>query len=62
MKAFEAGHVLAAKDIGVLRTEKILTPGLSPEFYESVIGKKLTRAVEDGAGILSEDLEDFMEE
>lgn len=62
MKAFEAGHILAAEDVGVLRTEKILTPGLSPEHYESVIGKKLTRAVEDGAGILSEDLEDFMEE
>ena len=57
MKAFEAGHVLAAEDVGVLRTEKILSPGIGPEHYESVIGKKLTRAVEDGAGILSEDLE-----
>ena len=57
MKAFEAGHILRAEDVGVLRTEKILTPGIGPEFYESVIGKKLTRAVEDGAGILSEDLE-----
>ncbi len=56
MKAFEAGHVLAAQDIGVLRTEKILTPGLSPALYESVIGKKLCRAVQDGAGVAWEDI------
>ncbi len=56
MKAFEAGHILAAEDVGVLRTEKILSPGIGPEHYESVIGKKLTRAVEDGAGIQQEDL------
>ena len=56
MKAFEAGHVLEAQDIGVLRTEKVLTPGLSPEFLESVIGKKLRRAVDDGAGVAWEDL------
>ncbi len=59
MKAFEAGHVLAAEDIGVLRTEKVLTPGLSPEFLESVIGKNLCRAVQDGAGI---SLDDFTKE
>lgn len=59
MKAFEAGHVLAVGDIGVLRTEKVLTPGLSPALYESVVGKKLCRAVQDGAGVLQED---FMEE
>lgn len=56
MKAFEAGHVLTADDIGVLRTEKVLTPGLSPEFLESVIGKKLRRAVDDGAGVAWEDI------
>ena len=56
MKAFEAGHVLTADDIGVLRTEKVLTPGLSPKFLESVIGKKLRRAVDDGAGVAWEDI------
>lgn len=59
MKAFEAGHILAAEDVGVLRTEKILTPGIGPEFLESVIGKKLRRAVGDGAGVLADD---FLEE
>ena len=56
MKAFEAGHILEAQDVGVLRTEKVLTPGLSPEFLESVIGKKLRRAVDDGAGVAWEDI------
>lgn len=56
MKAFEAGHVLTAGDVGVLRTEKVLTPGLSPEFLESVIGKKLRRTVQDGAGVAWKDI------
>ena len=56
MKAFEAGHVLEAQDVGVLRTEKVLTPGIGPEFLESVIGKKLARAVQDGAGVAFEDI------
>ena len=56
MRAFEAGHLLKAGDVGVLRTEKVLTPGLSPEFLESVIGKKLSRTVDDGAGVAWEDI------
>ena len=51
MSELQAGHVITAKDIGVLRTEKILSPGLSPEYYDEIIGCKLSRAVDSGAGV-----------
>lgn len=57
MKDFSAGHVIEEGDIAILRTEKILTPGISPEFYDAVIGKKLKVAVTSGAGVQQEDFE-----
>ncbi len=50
-------HILQESDIGVLRTEKILAPGIPPEFLERVIGKRLARQVESGDGV---QFEDFM--
>ena len=38
-------------DVKVLRTEKILSPGISPEFYETVIGKILVKDAKDGEGV-----------
>lgn len=55
MKSFSKGHVITAEDIGVLRTEKILTVGIGPEYLNLVIGKMLTRNVESGAGVQFED-------
>lgn len=57
MKNMKAGDVVTKKDIGILRTEKVLSVGVSPELYDLVVGKKLARAVEDGAGVR---LEDFL--
>lgn len=51
MKAFDKGHVISKGDIGILRTEKVLTPGISPEYYDLVIGKTLSVSVENGAGV-----------
>ena len=59
MKAMKAGHIITPDDIAVLRTEKVLTPGCSPEFYSLLLGKKLTRDVENGSGV---NLADFMEQ
>ncbi len=52
------GDTVTEKDIGVLRTEKILTPGLSPEHLKDVIGFVLTRDVENGAGVSWEQFKD----
>ncbi|MBQ0040365.1 MAG: N-acetylneuraminate synthase family protein [Treponema sp.] len=55
MRPMKKGEKITAADISVLRTEKILTPGISPEFYGTLIGAVLTRDVENGAGVQFED-------
>ncbi|MCR4954238.1 MAG: N-acetylneuraminate synthase family protein, partial [Treponema sp.] len=51
MRSLKQGDVVGESDIGILRTEKILTTGISPEFYDEIIGSVLARNVEDGAGV-----------
>ena len=55
MGDFSKGHVIQKGDVEVLRTEKVLSVGIGPEFYESLTGKVLTRDVENGAGVQEED-------
>ena len=52
------GQVVNKEDIAVLRTEKVLSPGVSPEYLDLVIGKRLFKDVDDGDGL---NLSDFME-
>ena len=51
MNDYAAGHVILPKDIGVLRTEKELSVGISPEFLDEIIGKTLTHDVKSGQGV-----------
>jgi sialic acid synthase SpsE len=53
----KAGDVITAKNTALLRTEKILRPGLSPHLVGSFYGKKITKDIPDGEGIR---LEDFL--
>jgi len=55
MRAMKKGETISQSDIAILRTEKILTPGISPEYYDLLMGKKISRDVEDGAGVQFED-------
>ena len=55
MKDLKQGEQIKESDIAILRTEKKLNPGISPEFYDSVIGKILSRDVCDGDGVKEED-------
>lgn len=57
MNSFKKGHTILEKDISILRTEKILSPGISPEFYDILIGKTLSKDVQNGDGVL---LTDFL--
>lgn len=57
MRAIKAGEKVTEKDIGILRTEKELSVGISPDFYNQLIGKTLSKDVEDGAGV---QLTDFL--
>ncbi len=57
MKAMKKGEKIKAEDVAVLRTEKVLTPGISPKFLEKVIGSTLKNDVESGSGVLFSDFE-----
>ena len=56
MHDMKVGDVIRAEDIGVLRTEKILTPGLTPDWLDKVVGAKLVRDVESGQGVKEEEI------
>ena len=51
MHDMKAGEVIGENDVAVLRTEKVLTPGLTPDYLEKVIGARLTKDVTSGAGV-----------
>ena len=52
MKDMKCGQRIHKKDVAVLRTEKILSPGMSPEFFYDIIGKRLKTNVSAGSGLL----------
>ncbi|MCR5723590.1 MAG: N-acetylneuraminate synthase family protein [Treponema sp.] len=56
MHALKKGHVITENDVAVLRTEKVLTPGIRPEALETVIGARLFRDVSSGDGVQWDDL------
>ena len=47
----KAGETVENSDIGVLRTEKILTPGIHPDFLDEIIGAKLEKNAKSGEGV-----------
>jgi sialic acid synthase SpsE len=51
-----AGDVITKDNIAVLRTEKILRPGLPPALLEQVVGRKAASFIPAGEGIRLEDL------
>jgi sialic acid synthase SpsE len=51
LRAIPAGATISAQDVGVLRTEKILRPGLGPEHWGLVVGAVARRPIPDGEGI-----------
>jgi sialic acid synthase SpsE len=56
LRDIQAGETIIARDIAVLRTEKILRPGLHPRWEARVIGRKAAQAIPAGEGIRFEDL------
>jgi sialic acid synthase SpsE len=56
LRDIAAGETLKAEDFAALRTEKILRPGLRPSWEKKLIGKKTTRFIPAGEGIVAEDL------
>jgi sialic acid synthase SpsE len=56
MREIAAGELITESDVAVLRTEKVLRPGLGPEFLAIVVGARAKKRIPDGAGILWADL------
>ncbi|MDR2922611.1 MAG: N-acetylneuraminate synthase family protein [Treponema sp.] len=50
------GEIIKAEDFAVLRTEKILRPGLAPSWAERICGKTARQFIPAGEGIRFEDL------
>ena len=58
MRAMRTGERVAASDIAALRSEKNLSPGVSPHLEGTLVGAALTRDVASGEGVR---LEDFLQ-
>lgn len=58
VNALKAGHRLETRDLAILRTEKVLRPGLAPQFLETVLGRTLKRDIPAGEGLTWNDLLD----
>jgi sialic acid synthase SpsE len=56
LRDIAAGETLGGEDFAALRTEKILRPGLHPSWEKKLIGRKTTRFIPAGQGIVAEDL------
>jgi N-acetylneuraminate synthase len=51
LRALKAGTLIRAEDLAIIRTEKVLRPGIHPRHAASIIGKRLSADVPDGEGI-----------
>ena len=56
MHDMKKGDVISAEDVAVLRTEKVLTPGLTPDWLDKVVGATLVCDVESGQGVKEEEI------
>jgi len=50
------GEILDAANLALLRTEKVLGPGLPPRDWEAVIGRRAGRRIVSGEGLVWEDV------
>lgn len=59
LREMKKGEAVKTGDISVLRTEKVLSPGIAPDYLDSVQGAVLTRDVNAGDGVQFEDFMSF---
>jgi sialic acid synthase SpsE len=56
LRDIERGEIFRADMLGVLRTEKILRPGLPPSWAEKITGRTARQFIPAGEGIRFEDV------
>lgn len=59
LKAIKKGDIFSEKNLALLRTEKVLRPGIGPEQLPRIIGRAARRDVANGEGIDWEDVGDL---
>jgi sialic acid synthase SpsE len=57
LTAIAKGEAFSAGNLGVLRTEKVLRPGIAPLYYDAVLGRVARADINAGEGIRWEDIE-----
>ena len=55
LRNMQVGETVKEGDLALLRTEKVLTPGLSPEWLDTLQGARLSRDAASGAGAVWDD-------
>ncbi len=55
MRNLKKGDFIREGDIEILRTEKILSPGIHPRYYKEILGTQVQKDVDDGSGVQFED-------
>ncbi len=56
LRDIAAGEAISRGDIAVLRTEKLLRPGLPPRYFERTIGRRARADIPAGEGVRFEDV------
>jgi sialic acid synthase SpsE len=56
LRAIRAGELFSEDVVALLRTEKVLRPGLAPAFLPLTLGRRAARDIASGEGIEWEDL------
>lgn len=51
MRSMKSGEKININDVAILRTEKVLTPGLSPSFLPEILNAVLVKDAESGEGV-----------
>ena len=56
LRDIHPGEIIGAKDFAILRTEKILRPGITPSWADRICGRQARQFIPAGEGIRFEDL------
>lgn len=59
LRSMEAGDRITPDSVAILRTEKILEPGLSPDFFDVIMGSVLRKNIDAGQGLTWQHLLSF---
>ncbi len=57
LRDIKKGETINADNCAVLRTEKVLSPGMSPRYWQEIVGRPAARDIVSGQGITWQDIE-----